>query len=94
MAVKLTGQNVLEFLQMDESTARQLLRNRLVDQRLMDTVDDTTISLEQLTFLPLAIFKLLFKASSCCIYQRERNSILRVSISASRARRRRDRSPE
>ncbi|KAH9204371.1 hypothetical protein DL95DRAFT_418315 [Leptodontidium sp. 2 PMI_412] len=64
MAVKLTGQNVLEVSQMDESTARQLLRNRLVDQRLVDAVDDTTTLLEQLPFLPSATVQAIAQAAT------------------------------
>ncbi|PVH72556.1 hypothetical protein DL98DRAFT_595871 [Cadophora sp. DSE1049] len=63
MAVKLTEQNVLEVSQMDESTARQLLRNRLVDQRLVDAVDDTTTLLEQLPFLPSTIVQAIVQAA-------------------------------
>ncbi|KAG9240166.1 kinase subdomain-containing protein, partial [Calycina marina] len=54
-AFKLTRRNVVEVPQMDESTARQLLGNCLVNQRLVKPLDDTTALLQQLTFLPLAI---------------------------------------
>lgn len=49
---------------MDESTARQLLRNRLVDQRLVDAINDTTTLLEQLPFLPSATIQAIAQAAT------------------------------
>ncbi|KAG9232660.1 hypothetical protein BJ875DRAFT_514103 [Amylocarpus encephaloides] len=57
IAVKLARQNVVDVPLIDESTARQLLRNCLVDQRLLEPLDKSTALLQQLTFLPLAIIQ-------------------------------------
>ena len=55
VAVKLTQQNVIEVSEMDEDLARQLLRNSLINQDLIQNHKDTVNLLKQLTFLPLAL---------------------------------------
>jgi tetratricopeptide (TPR) repeat protein len=55
VAVKLTQQNVIEVLGMDEDLARQLLRKSLINQDLVQNHQDTVNLLKQLTFLPLAL---------------------------------------
>ncbi|KAF2186892.1 kinesin light chain [Zopfia rhizophila CBS 207.26] len=54
-AVKLAHQNIVEVREMDETAARQLLQKCLVDQNLINSQEDTTAVLAQLTYLPLAI---------------------------------------
>ena len=54
-AVKLAHHNVVEVPEMDETIATQLLQKCLVDQNLINSQEDTTALLAQLTYLPLAI---------------------------------------
>ena len=54
-AVKLAHQNIVEVPEMDETIAAQLLQKCLIDQNLINSQQDTTALLAQLTYLPLAI---------------------------------------
>src|ERR1700722_4769283 len=54
-AVKLAHQNIVEVPEMDETVAAQLLQKCLIDQNLINSQQDTTALLAQLTYLPLAI---------------------------------------
>jgi len=54
-AVKLAGRNIIEMSEMDETGARHLLQECLVDQDLLDSQEDATALLVWLTYLPLAI---------------------------------------
>lgn len=55
LAVKLAQQNVVEVPAMEEGAAAQLLGKCLVDPKLVDSQEDTSAMLSQLTYLPLAI---------------------------------------
>jgi tetratricopeptide (TPR) repeat protein len=55
LAVKLAQQNVVEVPAMEEGAAAQLLGKCLVDPKLVDSQEDTSAMLLQLTYLPLAI---------------------------------------
>ncbi|EKG12751.1 NB-ARC domain-containing protein, partial [Macrophomina phaseolina MS6] len=55
LAVKLAQQNVMEVPEMGEDAAAQLLEKCLVDSRLVQSRQDTSALLLQLTYLPLAI---------------------------------------
>ena len=54
-AVKLAGNNVILVEEMDESVAKQLLSNSLIDPGLLKDERSTVKLLKLLTFLPLAI---------------------------------------
>jgi len=54
-AVRLAGRNVVEILEMDEASSRQLLENCLFGQGLLRSQGDATALLARLTYLPLAI---------------------------------------
>ncbi|KAJ9132607.1 Kinesin light chain 1 [Pleurostoma richardsiae] len=54
-AVKLAGRNIIEMSEMDETGARHLLQECLVDLDLLDSQEDATALLVWLTYLPLAI---------------------------------------
>ncbi|GES56908.1 FabD/lysophospholipase-like protein [Aspergillus terreus] len=55
LAVKLAQQNVVEVPAMEEGAAAQLLGKCLVDPKLVNSKEDTSAMLSQLTYLPLAI---------------------------------------
>ena len=54
-AVKLTHQNVMKVLEMNETVAAQLLQKCLVNQNLVNNQQDTSVLLAQLTYLLLVI---------------------------------------
>ncbi|KAK6084211.1 hypothetical protein SCUP234_03540 [Seiridium cupressi] len=54
-AVRLAGRNIIELSEMDGVGGKQLLRNHLVNQGLLETQGDIRALLAQLTYLPLAI---------------------------------------
>lgn len=54
-AVRLVGRSVFELSEMDEEGGKELLRNYLIDQSLLENHGDITLLLAQLTYLPLAI---------------------------------------
>ena len=56
-AVRLTGRNIVEMSEIDETGGNQLLEKYLVDQNLLRSQEDTTVLLAQLTYLPLAIIQ-------------------------------------
>lgn len=55
LAVKLAQQNIVEVPEMGEDAAAQLLEKCLVDPTLVESRQDTSALLSQLTYLPLAI---------------------------------------
>src|SRR5204862_7891244 len=56
-AVKLAHQNIVKVPEMDETAAAQLLQKCLINQTLLNSRQDTTALLVQLTYLPLAIIQ-------------------------------------
>ncbi|KAL1889913.1 hypothetical protein Sste5346_008640 [Sporothrix stenoceras] len=54
-ATRLAGRNIVEMSVMDEIGSKQLLRNYLFDQDLLNSQGDAAALLAQLTYLPLAI---------------------------------------
>lgn len=56
-AVKLAQKNVVEVPEMDEDVAIHLLQKCLVDPDLVNNTSDTKALLQELTYLPLAIFQ-------------------------------------